>query len=92
MYDHDRLCKNSDFVLEDFDDEILLYTPLQSKAMYLNDTANLVWQLCDGQKSVGEIISLLEQAYPTHSDQIRSDVVNVLQVLMESEALQLTND
>lgn len=82
---------NDDFSLEEIDDELLLYHPAKTKAVYLNETAALVWQLCDSQRSVAEIISLLEENYP-ESDSIEDDVMNTLQQLKDNGAVEIKND
>lgn len=79
---------NTEFSLEEIDDELLLYHPAKTKAVYLNETAALVWQLCDGQRSVGEIVSLLEENYP-ESDTIGTDVQQTLQQLADNGAVEL---
>jgi len=47
----------------------------------------IVWQLCNGENSVGEIISMLKEAYPDQAEQIEGDVVAVVQELAEKEAI-----
>lgn len=81
---------NPDFNLEEIDDELLLYHPAKTRAVYLNETAALVWQLCDSKRSVADIISLLEENYP-ESDSIESDVAQTLKQLSENEAVELKN-
>ena len=75
---------NSEFQLEKFDNEILLYTITGTKAVYLNETALLVWELCGKNKSVGEIITMLEDAYPEQKQSIRDDVNMVIKTLSEN--------
>lgn len=60
-----RIPVPADFVeVEVIDNEVLLYHPRQTAAVYLNPTAAVVWGLCDGTRSVAEIVALLEQSYP----------------------------
>lgn len=80
---------NDAFKLEKFDNEILLYSVLDTRAVYLNDTAALVYGMCGSGRSVGEIITLLTEAYPEQKDSIRGDVTTVLARLFENEALIL---
>lgn len=55
----------ADFVeAELVDNEVLLYHPRHTSAVYLNPTAALVWGLCDGNRTVADIIALLETSYP----------------------------
>ncbi len=81
---------NTEFSLEEIDDELLLYHPAKTKAVYLNETAALVWQLCNNERSVAEIVSLLEENYP-ESDSIRSDVEQTLQQLADNGAVELND-
>jgi len=79
---------NSEFSLEEIDDELLLYHPAKTKAVYLNETAALVWQLCDSERSIGEITSLLEENYP-ESDSIKGDVEATLKQLESNGAVEI---
>lgn len=81
---------NTEFSLEEIDDELLLYHPAKTKAVYLNETAALVWQLCDSKRSVSEIVSLLEENYP-ESDSIKNDVEATLQQLADNGAVEIKN-
>jgi hypothetical protein len=80
---------NPDYTAEEFDDEILLYTKNGSHAVYLNDTAYAVWQLCREKISVGEIIAYFEEAYPDQATQIRSDVIAALSMLESNNLISL---
>ena len=87
MDDSQKFILNADFSIETFDNEILLYSISDSKGVYLNQTAGLVWELCDKNQSVGEIVALLEAAYPQQKESVRSDVVMAIEALIENGAL-----
>lgn len=59
--------QNKDYELTELDDEIILFSVKHEKAIYLNPSAQLIWQLCDGKYSVDDIIEGLEQQYPEES-------------------------
>jgi hypothetical protein len=59
---------------EDFGDEVVLYDPAATRVVYLNDTASLIWRLCDGQRNIADIKTLLQEGYPAASDQIGEDL------------------
>ncbi len=63
-----------DFRLEQLDGELLLYHPGQTSIMYCNQTASLIWGLCDGQRSVQDIIALLSAAYEPAAASVAADV------------------
>lgn len=80
---------NPDFYLEKIDDEVLLYSMKKTKAVYLNETASLIWQLCDGSRSIEHIIALLTDAYPQQKAQIQTDVIKAVGTLVEHGAMLL---
>ena len=82
---------NSEFKLERFDNEILLYSVTDTTAVYLNETAFLVYGMCSSGQTIGEIIALLEEAYPDQKSTIRADVTAALDQLIDNGAL-LLND
>ena len=47
--------RRDDLVVQETDDEILVYDLRSNKASCLNPTAALVWKQCDGKKNVDEI-------------------------------------
>jgi len=78
-----------EFRLEQMDEDLLLYHPGMTKAVRLNESASLVWQLVDGQRSVGEIVALLGGAYPEQASTVATDVVETLARLAEEGAIEL---
>jgi hypothetical protein len=54
----------SDFKLVELEGESMLYSSDDRKALYLNETASMLWKLCDGERSIGAIEDLLREAYP----------------------------
>jgi hypothetical protein len=75
--------QKTDYRLETLDDEILLYHPSETKIMYLNPTASIIWGLCDGERTWEEIIILLKDAYPESADDIAADVETTLEQFIE---------
>ena len=53
-----------DVKVETIEGELLLYHPRNTRAVYLNPTAAVIWGLCDGRRRVREIIALIEECYP----------------------------
>jgi hypothetical protein len=82
---------NNEFKLERFDNEILLYSVTDTTAVYLNETAFLVYGMCISGRNIGEIIALLEEAYPDQKHTIRADVTAALDQLIDNGALFLND-
>ncbi len=81
-------CRKPDYRLEKIDNELLLFHPAQTKIMYCNETASLIWQLCDGQSTPQEIVALLAAAYPEAADTIADDVQATLQQFAQHGAIE----
>jgi hypothetical protein len=67
-------------------DETLIYDQLHHQAICLNPPAALIWQHCDGQTTMREMIALLQQ---NSADSIDEQVVRLgLQQLSEHHLLE----
>lgn len=75
------------FQIESLDGEIVLLHPARNIIIYSNQTGALVWQLCNGERSVDEIVGILSAAYPESKAEIAVDVPQVIQSLISSGAL-----
>ena len=71
------------FLLERIDGEVSVYHPTLTTAVYLNETGALIWELCDGHRTVAEIITILSDQYPGNEAQITDDVKSVISRLLE---------
>lgn len=80
--------RKADYRLEKIDDELLLYHPGETKILYCNQTASLIWELCDGQRTVGEIIAALSEAFPEAAESIPADVEATLGQFLEHGAIE----
>ncbi len=78
----------SDFLLERIDENVLLYHPGLTKTIHLNQTAAIVWDMCDGTRSVQEIADTLGLEYPDAVAEIREDVDATLQRFADEGAIE----
>ncbi len=74
---------------EEMEGENLLYRLGGKKALYLNESAALVWRLCDGKRTVQEIIDILTQAYPEEAADLVTEVNETIDRLAREGALRL---
>ena len=72
----------------DLDGEFMLYHSAEAKALYLNETASLIWKLCDGERSVESIRGLLRDAYPD-AHELPAQVDEAFQVLVREGAVEI---
>ena len=80
--------QKADYRLEQMDDELLLFHPSQTKIIYCNSTASLVWQLCDGQRTGHDIVKLLQTAFPESAETISADVQTTLNEFSQHGAIE----
>jgi hypothetical protein len=78
------------FRLERLEDEILLYYPGLTKTIQLNQTAAIVWELCNGTQSIREIADALGDAYPDHAAGMPEDVEATVRRLAAEGAIEFT--
>jgi pyrroloquinoline quinone biosynthesis protein D len=76
----------ADVEAEVLEGEVLLYHPWQTRAVYLNATAAVIWGLCDGNRSVREIIRVIGESYPGAAT-LTDDVLVTLKELQENGVL-----
>ena len=56
------LSRKDQLVVQEHDEEVLVYDLRSNKAFCLNTTAALVWQACDGRQEISEISNLVAKA------------------------------
>jgi hypothetical protein len=85
MPDPDLRPKRRDGVRsETVEGEIVLYDPTQGQAVYLNETAALIWTLCDGNSSVREMTALLQREMGDTAASIATDVDTTIDRFLEA--------
>lgn len=78
-----------DATLADIGSDTMVYSGSLTTMVQLDQSAALIWKLCDGKRSVGEIVSLLAEAFPEDSSRIESDVYEALEHLRREGMLTL---
>jgi len=84
-----RLTRSADFFVEDLENETLLYRTGSQTAIYLNESAALVWRLCDGRRNVKDIVDLLVENYPEAKASLPQDVEQAVSMLLDKGAVSV---
>ena len=84
-----RVCLKPDYLLEKIDNEITVYHPSLTTSLYMNDSSAVIWELCDGKRTISDIVEMLQEAYPENSRQIKDDVIMIIQQLVDHEIASL---
>lgn len=59
------ISRKINIVVQEFENELLIYDLRLNKAFCLNQTSALVYQLCDGTKTIAEVGSLMSKSLKT---------------------------
>lgn len=71
----------SDLIVQSAGKETILYDPVADTIHVLNLSAHTIWELCDGQHSLGEIIAHMKTYFNnTSGHNIEADVKTVLDI------------
>jgi len=80
--------KCSGFIIEELDGELVLFNPMRNLIIHANQTAALIWQLCDGERTIPQIVDLLSEAYPEAQTEIKKEAPLAIQDLHKKGALE----
>ena len=87
---NDKPARNESCRMEELDDEVLLYNPANNKTLYINKSASIIWQLCNGEQSVAEIIKMIQDAYPGNDEELQKDIMATMKELADNEAVTIS--
>ena len=68
------------------DPALVLLNPKSGEYFTLEAIGTQVWELCDGKRTVGDIVALLKEEYDESADVIEQDVFELCRELLD-EAL-----
>ena len=71
--------KCAGFLVEQMDGEFVLLHPARNIIIHTNETAALIWQMCDGINTRDQIVEILSGAYPDARTQIAKEVPETIQ-------------
>ena len=85
-----RLVTNPNLVLRVEEDDCgLLFNPDSGEVKVLNRSAVAIWQLIDGRRSVGELVTALGEVFEGMDAEAESQVLQAVSSLLEIGAVAL---
>lgn len=63
------LARNKDLVLQETGDELMVYDLKTNKAICLNRTSAFIWQNCDGNRDVTQLVKLIKKEFGSSVDE-----------------------
>ncbi|GJQ48662.1 MAG: hypothetical protein HKUEN01_10480 [Candidatus Kuenenia stuttgartiensis] len=81
--------KQKGVIIQDIGKEVVLRNVDEKTIHVLNTTARIIWELCDGEHTIGDIERKLRETFSIPDDtNIRNDIVNTLNALTEKGMLE----
>ena len=77
--------------IEEIEGENLIYRLGTHQAIHLNETATVIFKLCDGSRSVQQVIDLLAAEYPIAEADVTTDVLDAVDLLVREGVLDTTS-
>ena len=71
------------------ENETMLYSEFSEQAMLLNETSRIIWQLCDGVSTVGDIINMLIKAFPESDKEIQTSVLTTIETMLANSVITI---
>jgi hypothetical protein len=81
--------RNDKFTEKILDDEIILYNKTTHTIHSLNQTAGILWNLCDGKMTIIQMIDLLLEKYKGAKKVIENDVLKTLEEMKNNNLITL---
>jgi len=80
--------KKENITIQNLGDEVILYDPDMENVHILNQTAQTIWALCNGENTIDDIQKKLIENYPDASqDDLYNDVIDTIDDFNEKKML-----
>lgn len=78
----------ANFKMQIMDGEAVIFHPTSKKVVHASSSAALIWELCDGQRSLEQIVELLAGEYPDARAEIELDVPQTLEIFASAGVVE----
>ena len=83
-----RISKRPDVLIEEIDEETVLFDPKTRNTYALNQVGSIIWQLCDGGHTPYEISEEISDALGVDSAQVLKDVLKIINELLDKKLVE----
>ena len=82
------LKKRTDLLVEEIEDEVVIYDPRTHRVHHLNPMASIIWELFDVSVSPQEIVKEIVDSLNAESQKVEKDVQETLKHLQKKGLLE----
>lgn len=84
----DKVCASDDVVAKEVGGEIVLLDLASGTYFGLNEVGGRIWQMIDGQScTLAQIYAVIEAEYDAEAQQVRADVMTLLDELRQRQLI-----
>ena len=80
--------RSADATLQRVGAEAILHDRRNGRAHVINESAAQIWELCDGQRTLDQIVSSFAGAYDLPAEDVRADVQDIIAKFHELRVLE----
>ncbi len=85
------LNRSNELVWRLVDGDVVILTADGREIHTLNNAGSAIWELSDGTRTIGEIISLICERFDVSSEVAQADVLEFAEQLVDKNVLQITD-
>ena len=89
MDDNRKPNRNTNLIMKNLGDETILYDPAQKAVHVLNPTAQIVWELCDGEHNIDDMEQALRSKFSVPADHdVKADILQTLETFAAKHMIE----
>jgi Coenzyme PQQ synthesis protein D (PqqD) len=87
LADDTYLRRKEQVIAQENSGALVLFNMDDGQYYSLNEIGSRIWELCDGSRSVGQVVSSLGEEYDSPAEIIKSDALELLEELVLADLL-----
>ena len=80
-----RVQQGAEVLKQEVEGGVVLLNPSNGEYYSLDEVGGRIWDLCDGTRTVTEVVALLHQEYEVPLDVLQADTLELLQALADEQ-------
>ena len=87
LADDTYLRRKEQVIAQESSGALVLFNMDDGQYYSLNEIGNRIWELCDGSRSVGQVVSILCEEYDSPAEIVNRDALELLEELVLADML-----
>lgn len=82
--------RNDQILAQNASSDFLLFNMNDGNYFSLNEVGHRIWELCDGTRTIAQIVDALAAEYEAPTEQLTQDVLELLETLRNRQLVELS--